>query len=461
MFFVRSASVLRIFCLMGVETTLKSNDNFYVYFYYNNQQEIIYVGQTEEVGRRWEQHKYNEEWTKEVTKIGVRKYPDKSSMDMYEYCYIKMLCPKYNKAIKGPQKASAGIDDKYELKIYSVDEFEKMFCAKESNPKKRLNYEERLINKGFDIVAVENGIINFFDEETLKLDLDNTVFKFKDSKDVYFMSSFASNNQHKTKKTKFQTNLCIKTLRTIFFDDETTMYRDEDNDLVLKYREKSEYYVEYLWFKSKGYVSANFHFIGSLSFCGVENEIRFLPDDLLKENGIIINLQEKVFKADISVFGESKRKQIEKEKQEKRLAEQRQWENKHPDYKEIKKIYIKCCAYLKKCNKDEKNFLMKNGNFSYVGYYSEPANNYTLTEIECCYDKLTHCCTEKQMKYIKGLALKKNIYLKEDAYITKENADKIIKYLNFAINENEEVDMSLPLINQLFDDIIDVIKQQS
>lgn len=104
---------------------------------------------------------------------------------------------------------------------------------------------------------------------------------------------------------------------------------------------------------------------------------------------------------------------------------------------------------------------MKNANFSYVGYYSEPANNYTLTEIEYCYDKLTHCCTEKQMKYIKGLALKKNIYLKEDAYITKENAYKIIKYLKFAINENKEVDMSLPLINQLFYDIIDIMKQQS
>lgn len=187
----------------------------------------------------------------------------------------------------------------------------------------------------------------------------------------------------------------------------------------------------------------------------------FMEDYRLKKDGIIIDFFKKEFKADISVFGESKRKQIEKEKQEKRLDEQRQWENEHPNYKEIKKIYIKCCAYLKKCNKDEKNFLMKNANFSYVGYYSEPANSYTLTEIKCCYDKLTHCCTEKQMKYIKGLALKKNIYLKEDAYITKENAYKIIKYLKFAINENKEVDMSLPLINQLFYDIIDIIKQQS
>lgn len=459
MFFVRSASVLRIFYFMGVETTLKSNDNFYVYFYYNNEQEIIYVGQTEEVGRRWEQHKYNEEWTKDVTKIGVRKYPDESSMKMFENCYIRRLCPKYNKAIKGPQKASAKIGDEYELKIYSVDDFEKIFCAKENNPKKRLNYEERLINKGFDIVTVENGIIDFFDEETLKLDLDNTVFKFKDSKDVYFMSSFASSNQNKTKKTKFQFNSRIKTFKDIFCDEETIISRDEDNCISLIFREDIN--ISEFGFLSFGYkcqkIEGYFGIIKKL----YNNKMIFMEDYRLKKDGIIIDSFQKEFKADISVFGESKRKQIEKEKQEKRLAEQRQWENEHPNYKEIKKIYIKCCAYLKKCNKDEKNFLMKNANFSYVGYYSEPANNYTLTEIECCYDKLTDCCTEKQMKYIKDLALKKNIYLKEDAYITKENAYKIIKYLKFAINENKEVDMSLPLINQLFNDIIDIMKQQS
>ena len=300
MFFVRSTSVLRIFCFMGVETTLKSNDNFYVYFYYNNEQEIIYVGQTEEVGRRWEQHKYNEEWTKDVTKIGVRKYPDKSSMDMYEYCYIKMLCPKYNKAIKGPQKASAGIDDKYELKIYSVDEFEKMFCAKESNPKKRLNYEERLINKGFDIVTVENGIIDFFDEETLKLDLDNTVFKWKDSKDVYFMSSFASYNQNKTKKTKFQSNSLIKTFKDIFCNEETIISRDEDNCISLIFRKDIN--ISEFGFLSFGYkcqkIEGYFGIIEKL----YKNKMVFMEDYRLKKDGIIIDFFQKEFKVDISVF---------------------------------------------------------------------------------------------------------------------------------------------------------------
>ena len=69
------------------------------------------------------------------------------------------------------------------------------------------------------------------------MDLDNTVFKFKDSKDVYFMSSFASSNQNKTKKTKFQFNSRIKTIKDIFCDEETIISRDEDNCISLIFRE--------------------------------------------------------------------------------------------------------------------------------------------------------------------------------------------------------------------------------
>ena len=98
------------------------NEKYCVYFYYANDDTLLYIGKSLNVGMRWIGHQ--EEWKSEVAKIGVREYPDRAAMDVFEHYYITKCKPKYNKAFLEHGTTTVKIIDTYNMKMYSVKDFE-------------------------------------------------------------------------------------------------------------------------------------------------------------------------------------------------------------------------------------------------------------------------------------------------------------------------------------------------
>lgn len=274
--------------------TSKLNKGYYIYFYYNNKDEIIYVGQTIELGRRWKQHK--ETWKKEVKKIGIREYPDKAGMDIFEHYYITKLNPKYNIARLKHGNTTINIYDKSSLEIYDVSEFQKKFVLTNTNYSRHrpiYGLENRLKAYGNNIVDVENGIIDLFDEKVLSLDLDKTIFRWKNA---YLISSYSKTNyiEFKKEKTEFQTNFHIKVLQKFFNDNLTTFCRDENNNIIFKSTKWDMDYIDL--YKSSNLYRINntaFNIMGEFFCVKDDNDniaefgIKLYSEDVLKDYGIL------------------------------------------------------------------------------------------------------------------------------------------------------------------------------
>lgn len=153
---------------------------YFVYFYYNSADELLYIGKAVDVGVRWNGH--NEPWKKEVYKIGVREYPDHASMDIFEHYYIAKLQTRYNVALLHHGKTEMEIQDPSPLTLYNRKEFIEKFvnpCKPIHRPKPVLyqTVQESLEAKGFTVVHAKR--INLFDKTLLELDLDKTIFMFE------------------------------------------------------------------------------------------------------------------------------------------------------------------------------------------------------------------------------------------------------------------------------------------
>ena len=109
--------------------------SYYIYKHLDNDNNIIYIGQTVDMKSRQYTHKFSSEWKKEISKIEYAEVTDNLLMDIYERYYISKYTPKFN--IKG-------IDCKY-------DEFFAMMKELEFKEYKTLNYEKnsKPINKRF------------------------------------------------------------------------------------------------------------------------------------------------------------------------------------------------------------------------------------------------------------------------------------------------------------------------
>ena len=159
---------------------------YYVYFYYDKNDDLLYIGQAKEgVYERWQTHN-GDEWRDEVFTIGVREYEDKAIMDVFESYYIKKYPTKYNKARLNYGYTECEINDTSTLKKYSIDEF----CA-EYAPKKKTNanltLNEKIEQKGIEFI--ETIKIDLFNEKFLSnTNLDKIWFRYGD---YVFLFAFA------------------------------------------------------------------------------------------------------------------------------------------------------------------------------------------------------------------------------------------------------------------------------
>lgn len=193
---------------------------YYVYFYYNVDDDIIYVGQALDVGKRWQSH--NEKWKEEVVKIGVRTYPDHASIDIFEHYYIVKYNPRYNKALLQHGVTTLELVDTHEIQYYLIEEFKETFCPTIPRPEKKrkvpptyICYDDKLKNDGIQVVYADR--VDFFDPDILKLDLTNTWFRYEDK--MYFSLGRFYMCGAKKDDTSFSHSNALLLLQTIL--DET------------------------------------------------------------------------------------------------------------------------------------------------------------------------------------------------------------------------------------------------
>lgn len=108
---------------------------FYVYKYLNDKNEVLYVGQTIDLDRRFNEHK-GHQWDIEKSKILFAKCNTLSDMNIYEMYYINKLKAKYNTALVFNDVPS------FELPELTWEEYDKNHYETKTK-----EVEERLKNK--------------------------------------------------------------------------------------------------------------------------------------------------------------------------------------------------------------------------------------------------------------------------------------------------------------------------
>lgn len=127
-----------------------------IYNIYNNNN-LLYVGKTNNFHTRLRNHMALQPWKNEITHISIAKCKNKIDMDIYEIYYINKLNPKYNKAIVYNESPT------FEIKELSFKKFELTKFLNTSNSKKskvkdhigvneKRKYEiEELLSKSIEI----------------------------------------------------------------------------------------------------------------------------------------------------------------------------------------------------------------------------------------------------------------------------------------------------------------------
>ena len=203
------------------------NGKYFIYFYYDKDGTLLYIGQAIDVWARWNGH--NEPWKKDVYKIGVYECPDHAAMDILESFYIAKMPTKYNKAKLAHGYTNLEIPDLEEPKLYSVKEFSKIYrpTKKGTTAEPLPPIEEQITALGNTIIEID-GFIDFYDEKLLELDLDRVYFKYKN---WYLASIFSPKPRErimkKTQNLAFRTNECIRTIKQ-YLNDSTFKARVEN-----------------------------------------------------------------------------------------------------------------------------------------------------------------------------------------------------------------------------------------
>lgn len=197
---------------------MKKVGNYYVYFYYDNKEQLLYVGLSEDVGKRFNNH--YEVWKKDVAQIGIRHYPNKTTMKIYEKYYIVKLKPKYN--IKDMSEDVFDIDfpDPYQFEMLYTDEFVDKYCRKEKNTSnnEKLPFREKLKKEGFKIIRANK--INLFDKDIPNL--EETAFEYKNY--VIYFSKYPT--QAKQKGLAYSLNKKIEKIKAIFYKGSSPTFED-------------------------------------------------------------------------------------------------------------------------------------------------------------------------------------------------------------------------------------------
>ncbi|MEK5528576.1 GIY-YIG nuclease family protein [Viridibacillus sp. FSL R5-0468] len=191
---------------------MKKQKEYYVYFYYNENDVLLYVGLSNDVGQRFNAHQ--ESWKSEVKKIGVRQYQNKTSMQLCEKYYIAKWKPKYNIKDSTKENIDLHFSDPVELKLMSRNEFINKYCNSGKIRKKRLTFKEELLNSNCKIIRTNS--IDLFDESIWDINLDETVFLYEDTV-FYFNDNILKNKRENYSRS---TNSKIKKIKRFFNNDE-------------------------------------------------------------------------------------------------------------------------------------------------------------------------------------------------------------------------------------------------
>lgn len=166
---------------------------YYVYFYYNEADILIYIGLTNNVLSRFTTR--NEPWLPEVKKIGIRQYPNSITMRYCEKYYIAKLKPKYN--IVGANEDILYIDiiDAVDFELISITEFKKKYENSIQIKTPKLTLKEQFTNANFSIIEADS--IDLFDEKILEYNLDKTAFLSGDL--IFSFTCITNNNKYSPK----------------------------------------------------------------------------------------------------------------------------------------------------------------------------------------------------------------------------------------------------------------------
>lgn len=165
------------------------NGKFFIYFYYDNTDTLMYIGKAIDVWERWNSHQ--ERWKKDVCKIGVYKCNDHAAMDILESYFIATTPTLYNTAGLYHGYTSLEIPNLKEPIIYSLDEFKAKFhhtTGKRKRPEQLPPLDTQLRELGNTIVEID-GFVDLYDEKLLQMDLDRVCFKYKN---MYLISRFSA-----------------------------------------------------------------------------------------------------------------------------------------------------------------------------------------------------------------------------------------------------------------------------
>jgi excinuclease UvrABC nuclease subunit len=96
----------------------------YIYKFYNEQDEVIYIGKTTDLQMRFNAHRNTKSWWHEVSEIKYIECQDNFEMTTYERYYIRKFNPKYNVAERDclvPRFTLSELDfKKYELHVSKI-----------------------------------------------------------------------------------------------------------------------------------------------------------------------------------------------------------------------------------------------------------------------------------------------------------------------------------------------------
>jgi len=122
-------------------------DKACVYIMYNKDNECLYVGITNNMDIRINQHVHDKEWIKEVSNIRISEYINRNVARIYEIYYISTMNPKYNIEFSGDVRG-------FNLNIINDLEF-KEYVIKDTDIVKLVIEEFRNMNKDNNSVTMK------------------------------------------------------------------------------------------------------------------------------------------------------------------------------------------------------------------------------------------------------------------------------------------------------------------
>lgn len=201
---------------------------YYIYKFLNKNNQLIYIGKTIEVKRRYFQHLHEGGWKKsEISKILYAECLSKSDMNIYEYYYINKLKPLYNKSLVNIDMPTI---------ILPELEFKPYYFSK--NPKKR-----KIGNKNID---------KFLPRE-------QDIFLYANEK-VPFLNSTYDSNQQSVRYYFADNSYCIITGEPWTDFEKSLFLLILTKSHTMEINTRSQYYTYTFEYKD---ILNNFNFINS------------------------------------------------------------------------------------------------------------------------------------------------------------------------------------------------------